>query len=215
MFFSHPQKWSEFWHFEKLWILALVCTHMEIFGFEVLHEYIIEYMEAVEPFSCSYCEKKLVLKDDLREYERIHSGEKSFSLLREEIRPEGRPERAWKDPLWRKAIQLIARGNSSWRTTWFNSPSPGVNLRALPITSKDLMSPKCGLWIVQWLPCFEKSMPWFPCGGKSMLWFSCGLRRVHWFPCHGMLCCDFHAVPTICCPCMVRWFPCQVLHAKD
>ena len=42
--FSHPQKWSEFWHFEKLWILALV----EIFGFEVYHEYIIEYVEAVE-----------------------------------------------------------------------------------------------------------------------------------------------------------------------
>ena len=44
MFFSHPQKWSEFWHFEKLQILALV----EIFGFEVYHEYMIEYVEAVE-----------------------------------------------------------------------------------------------------------------------------------------------------------------------
>ena len=73
----------EFW--------ALCVPIWRFIGLEVLHEYIIEYMEAVEPFSCSYCEKKLVLKDDLREYERIHSGEKSFSLLREEIRPEGQP----------------------------------------------------------------------------------------------------------------------------
>ena len=28
--------------------MALVCTHMEIFGFEVYHEYIIEYVEVVE-----------------------------------------------------------------------------------------------------------------------------------------------------------------------
>ena len=44
MFFSHPQKWSEFWHFKKLSILALVCTHMEIFGFEVYYKYIIKYV---------------------------------------------------------------------------------------------------------------------------------------------------------------------------
>ena len=54
MFFSHPQKWSEFWHFEKIWILALVCTHMEIFGFEVYHEYLIEYVEAVEHNSWTF-----------------------------------------------------------------------------------------------------------------------------------------------------------------
>ena len=54
MLFSHPQKWSEFWHFEKLWILALVCTHMEIFGFEVNHEYIIQYVEAVEHNSWTF-----------------------------------------------------------------------------------------------------------------------------------------------------------------
>ena len=47
MIFSDTQKWSEFWHFKKLSILDLVCTHMEIFGFEVYHEYIIEYVEAV------------------------------------------------------------------------------------------------------------------------------------------------------------------------
>ena len=52
--FSHPQKWSEFWHFEKLWILALVCTHMEIFGFEVNHGYIIQYLEAVEHNSWTF-----------------------------------------------------------------------------------------------------------------------------------------------------------------
>ena len=54
MLFSHPQKWSEFWHFKKLWILALVCTHMEIFGFEVNHEYIIQYVEAVEHNSWTF-----------------------------------------------------------------------------------------------------------------------------------------------------------------
>jgi len=54
MLFSHPQKWSEFWHFEKLQILALVCTHMEIFGFKVNHEYIIQYVEAVEHNSWTF-----------------------------------------------------------------------------------------------------------------------------------------------------------------
>ena len=54
MIFSDTQKWSEFWHFEKLSILDLVCTHMEIFGFEVYHEYIIEYVEAVEHNSWTF-----------------------------------------------------------------------------------------------------------------------------------------------------------------
>ena len=54
MIFSDTQKWSEFWHFEKLSILDLVCTRMEMFGFEVYHEYVIEYVEHTIKPSCRF-----------------------------------------------------------------------------------------------------------------------------------------------------------------
>ena len=54
MIFSDTQKWSEFWPFEKLSILALVCTNKEVFGFEVYHEYTIKYVEAVEHNSWTF-----------------------------------------------------------------------------------------------------------------------------------------------------------------